>query len=190
MSGISKAEVERRLKERDADYYADLTGYPPPGGVSRQDRGMGFLYTPDPYPTKDMAPARYDPGEDHPFGFDPEGYTGDPLLKSEPEEKVKMEEEEEDQMPKGSNDPPSPESTGTFGQSIPRPAVTSLKGYGTVSPYDQLVGKESYIGGAGYGSSAVNEFAGLLAEVAGMTGYSPRTGRRNVARYPSLFDYV
>ena len=188
MSGMSKAD------RRNADYYAGLTSYPSPGGVSEQDQGMGFFYTPDPYPTREMAPARYAPGMDYPFGFDPEGYTGDPLLGLEPEEKVKREEEEEDKMPKGSYKPETPQSTNMFGQPIPRASITSPRGYGTVSAPSQWGRDERYVGGSEFGKSSLESFAGLLTEA--MTGYSPKIGKQNIARfsrvkqYPSLFDYV
>ena len=191
MSGISKSARDR-LAQREADYYAELTSYPPPGGVREQEipqEGMGFLYTPDPYPTRGSAPARYSPGEDYPFGF----REFEKVIRGEKEDRKRKEEKEEEgedktQIPSGMYDPEDPQSTNIFGQPIPRPPMHAGRGYAKVTAPSQYGRDPRYAGGQEYGQAAVSEFLKLVSGA--VTGYAPPTGKANIARYPSLFDYV
>ena len=173
MSGISKSEREA-LAQRDdaaqAAYYRNLSVRP---------RGVS------PYPTLGSAPGTYDPGEGHPFGFDPEGYTGDPLLEPEPEEP-------QERLPGGELEPP--QSTNLFRLTAPGDPRARGTGYRNITAPPQWLRDERYTGSQEFGKSALKSFGGLLTEA--MTGYSPKIGKQNISRfarikkYPSLFDYV
>jgi len=174
MSGISKSEREA-LAQRDdaaqAAYYRNLSVRPQ--GVS-------------PYPTLGSAPGTYDPGMDYPFGFDPEGYTGEPLLGPEPEEP------KEERLPGGELEPP--QSTDLFRLTAPGDPRARGTGYRNITAPSQWQRDERYVGGSEFGKSSLESFTGLLTKA--MTGYSPKIGRQNISRfarvkqYPSLFDYV
>ena len=194
MSGISRTDRQqalaqlKELEQRDEDYYRGLESYPPPyARVSRQDEGLGFMYDEPSYPTRGSAPARYSPGKDYPFGF----REFEKVLRSEEEDRKRKEEEEgEDktQIPSGMYDPEDPQSTNIFGQPIPRPPMHAGRGYAKVTAPSQYGRDPRYAGGQEYGQAAVSEFLKLVSGA--VTGYAPPTGKANIARYPSLFDYV
>ena len=164
MSGISKSDFlteTTKAQGRGPEYYKDLRSYPS---------------GPNAYPTSGMAPGYYDPGQSYPFGFNPEGYVKPP------------EEEEEDEDYLSDYDSKTPQSTNVFGQPIPKGSSANPIGGIAVDHPSEWLQKRRQISSAEFGENALSEIAGLLSD--SIIGYSPKVGKQNISRYPSLFDYV
>lgn len=180
------ADLERLAARTPADYryMSSGEGVPPYARVYDSKKGFGFEYDEPSYPTKRSAPARYSPGEGHPFGY--EAYE---KLK-EADEKAEEDEEKDDEYKEkllGPIKPSKPQSTDIFSQRTPSPNIASPRGYRDVAPPPQWEQDMRYSGSKDAGTAALAIIAGLLGGP--NIGQDAPTGATNIKSYQGIFSY-
>lgn len=178
------ADLQRLAARTPADYRSMSSGegVPPYARVSDSEKGFGFHYEGPSFPTKGSAPARYSPGEGHPFGYE----ALERLKRAEEKEKEEEEKKDDDEeRRRGAGEyKDGSDKTEIFRTPNPRAKSPRGTGYRPVAAYDQISRDPLYTGSQTYGKQALAIFS-AMDEIFGTP-----TGASHLQQYPRIFSLI